>query len=256
MRLWSKTPLQRNRCATHACFIISCLKNCGQHTAVHSWSCGNSGRTSNDQDFVLKWNFMAQAKTNMYKAVRAFLGSSLRCLAIPNVFLALSRVWMHCWTFLDLVVILSVPRYFFFAIGATLTFFLSAGSFHQRNLSEQHFCAAEAFGAAVEMFPRVLSQLLFHCSGNLMYPCSCLFHFSLVLFTPKRACRCVPVHLLSIRITTCRTLVTARALVLTNPGPVSTQAAKPNLHRSACHYRSRPWHGHDSRHALHPRIHI
>ena len=109
----SKTPLQRNKCATHACFIIPCFKNCGQHTAVHSWSCGNSGRTSNDQDCVLKWNFMAQAKTNMYKAVLAFLGSSLRCLAIPNVFLAFSRVWMHCWTFLDVVVILSVPRYFF-----------------------------------------------------------------------------------------------------------------------------------------------
>ena len=119
----------------------------------------------------------------------------------------------------------------------------------------------ENFGASPSFFSRlelllVLSQLLFHCSGNLMYPCSCLFHFSLVLFTPKRACRCVPVHFLSIRIPTCRTLVTARALVLTNPGPVSTQAANPNLHRSACHYRSRPWHGHDSRHALHPRIHI
>ena len=49
----------------------------------------------------------------MYKAVLAFLGSSLRYLAIPNVFLALSRVWMHCWTFLVVVVILRVPRHFF-----------------------------------------------------------------------------------------------------------------------------------------------
>ena len=56
---------------------------------------------------------MAQAKTNMYKAFLAFLGSSLRCLAIPNVFLAFSRVWMHCLTFLDLVVVLSAPRHFF-----------------------------------------------------------------------------------------------------------------------------------------------
>ena len=74
----------------------------------------------------------------MYKAVLAFLGSSLRCLAVPNVFLAFSRVWMDCWTFLDLVVILRVPRYFFFAIGATLTFFSSMSQESGEERREVH----------------------------------------------------------------------------------------------------------------------
>ena len=54
------------------------------------------------------------------------------------------------------------------------------------------------------LFPRlqlllVVSQLFLHCSGNLMYPCSCLFHF-LDCVVRVHTCRCTPVHLLCIRI--------------------------------------------------------
>ena len=54
-----------------------------------------------------------------------------------------------------------------------------------------------------------------------------------MLFAPTRTCRCVPVHLLCTRIPTCRALVTIRTLPLTNPGPLSSHEANPNMHRSA-----------------------
>ena len=57
--------------------------------------------------------------------------------------------------------------------------------------------------------------------------------FSLALSAPTRACRCLLVHVLCIRIPTCRALVTLRKLALSNPGPPSSLAAKTNMHKSA-----------------------
>ena len=67
-------------------------------------------------------------------------------------------------------------------------------------------------------------------AGNLMYPCSCLFHDCVVRVN---RCRCALVHLLCTRIPTCLTLVTVRTLALTNPGPPSSHAASTNILRSA-----------------------
>ena len=69
LRLWNKTPGQRNRCATHVCFNILGMNKHGkrdsglkaaekgldeviraQHTAGYRSSCRNSASTSNDQD--------------------------------------------------------------------------------------------------------------------------------------------------------------------------------------------------------------
>ena len=66
-----------------------------------------------------------------------------------------------------------------------------------------------------------------------MYPCSCLFQFLACAVRTDTTSRCVLMHLLCIRILTCRALVTVRTLALTNPGPPSPDEANPNMHRSA-----------------------
>ena len=70
-------------------------------------------------------------------------------------------------------------------------------------------------------------QLLLYCSGGLAHPRS-----RLLRRRPRHADAC-PLHLLCNRTPTCRALVIARTLALTNPGPPSSHAASPNMHKSA-----------------------
>ena len=68
--------------------------------------------------------------------------------------------------------------------------------------------------------------------GQLDAPTILFVPFTHLCCSPTRACRCVFVHFLWICIPTCRALVTVRTLALTNPGPPSSHAANPKMHRS------------------------
>ena len=104
------------------------------------------------------------------------------------------------------------------------------------------------------LFPRlqlllILSQLFLHCSGNLTYSMFPYVPFRIVLLPSTRACRCVPLHLLRIRIPTYLALVTVRTLTLTKTQSSFTACGQFEQAQIR-HCRSRSWHGNDRRHAL------
>ena len=101
----------------------------------------------------------------------------------------------------------------------------------------------------------VLSQLFLHWSSNLMYPCSCLFHFLACVVctntsTTMRA-RAFSLHPHSnfsrIGDSPCTCVDKSRSSFITCGQPKHVQ-----IH----HYGSRSQHGHDFRHELHSRIHF
>ena len=75
----------------------------------------------------------------------------------------------------------------------------------------------------------ILSQLLLYCAGNLACPRSCLF---LVLDCVARVDTSVSMRDCTFASHLYSNLFRAGELALTNPGPPSSHAAIPNVHRS------------------------